>query len=62
MSGEEVAKKASAAMARIALYVVLYVIVAAIVQWIFTSFLLPFIDYYCIRTDTACRSFWILDC
>ncbi|MBS7612271.1 mechanosensitive ion channel [Candidatus Bathyarchaeota archaeon] len=45
LSGEEVTKKASAAMARIVLYVVLYVIVAAIVQGIFTSFLLPFIDY-----------------
>lgn len=42
---EEIAKRASAAMARIVLYIVLYVIVAAIIQWIFTSFLPPFIDY-----------------
>jgi small-conductance mechanosensitive channel len=39
LSKPEIAKRISTSMARIVLYIVLYVIAAAIVQWLFTSFL-----------------------
>jgi hypothetical protein len=42
---EEVAKRVSVAMIKMTLYVVLYIIVAAVIQWVFTSFLLQLMDY-----------------
>ncbi|MEM2860110.1 MAG: hypothetical protein QXR40_05410, partial [Candidatus Bathyarchaeia archaeon] len=49
MNKSEVAKNATAAMAKVVLYIILYVVVAAIIQWLFTSFLLQFginiVDY-----------------
>jgi len=40
MSASEIAKKASVTMVKIVFYIILYVIIAAIVQWLFTIFLL----------------------
>lgn len=45
LSKEEIAKRASTTVVRIVFYIVLYVIIAAIVQWIFTSLLPPLMDY-----------------
>lgn len=42
MEKSEIAKKASTFMMKVVLYVVLYVIVVAIIQWLFTSFLLNY--------------------
>jgi len=49
MNKSEVAKNATAAMTKVVLYIILYVVVAAVIQWLFTSFLLQFginiVDY-----------------
>jgi small-conductance mechanosensitive channel len=42
ISKSEIAKKTSTTMVKIVFYIILYVIVAAIVQWLFTSFLLQY--------------------
>lgn len=49
ISKSEIAKNATTSMAKVVLYIVLYVVAAAIIQWLFTSFLLQFginiVDY-----------------
>ncbi|MEM1537966.1 MAG: hypothetical protein QXR81_05520 [Candidatus Nezhaarchaeales archaeon] len=42
LSRSEVVRRATAAMVKAAFYVVLYVVVAAVIQWLFTSFLLRY--------------------
>ncbi|MCS7369252.1 MAG: mechanosensitive ion channel family protein [archaeon GBS-70-058] len=42
MNKSEIAKRASTSMIRVFLYVVIYVVTAAIIQWLFTSFLLNY--------------------
>lgn len=42
MSKTEIAKKTSTTMVKIVFYIVLYVVIAAVVQWLFTSFLLQY--------------------
>jgi small conductance mechanosensitive channel len=42
ISGSDIAKNTTAALAKVILYVVLYVAVAAVIQWVFTSFLPQF--------------------
>ena len=49
LSRSEIAKKTTSSIARIVLYIVLYVAIAAVIQWLFTDLLLTFginiVDY-----------------